>query len=74
MRIELRQDRYHVWAPPAESWSPQSQPGYAASGDVEYLPVAELHKITSGSSEAPSGRSVKVRTREAAGYVVALED
>lgn len=44
MRIELREDGYHVWAPPGETWSPQSQPGYAASGDVEYLPVAELHE------------------------------
>jgi hypothetical protein len=44
MRIELREDGYHIWAPPAERWSPQAQPGYAASADVEYLPVAEVHE------------------------------
>ena len=43
MRIELRADGYHVWAPPGKTWSPQAAPGYADSAGTEYLTVADFH-------------------------------
>ena len=44
MRIELREDGYHVWPPPGETWSPTAQPGYMSPADTQYLPVVRLHR------------------------------
>ncbi len=44
MRVELREDGYHVWAPPGKTWSVQAEPGYMSPQDTEYIPVVELHR------------------------------
>jgi len=43
MRIELRQDGFHVWPPEDETWQPQAEPVYVSPLDNEYLSVAKLH-------------------------------
>jgi hypothetical protein len=44
MRIELREDGYHVWPPQGETWSTQQEPGFVSPTDTEYIPVVELHR------------------------------
>ena len=39
MRIELRVDGFHVWAPPGKAWSSQAGPAYTDSAGAEYLTV-----------------------------------
>ena len=43
MRIELKEDGYHVWTPPGETWSPQREPGFISPADTQYIPVAVLY-------------------------------
>jgi hypothetical protein len=43
MRIELREDGYHVWAPKSESWKPQGKSGYVGELSQPFIPVAALH-------------------------------
>lgn len=43
MRVELRADGYHVWAPPGRTWTPQREPGYFSPADTRYIPVTEVH-------------------------------
>lgn len=45
MRVELREDGYHVWLPADQRYSPQDQPAYVSPRDLEYLPVVELHRL-----------------------------
>jgi hypothetical protein len=44
MRVELREDGYHVWLVPGEKYQPRASPGYCSPEDTEYLPVVELHR------------------------------
>lgn len=44
MKVELREDGYHVWTPPGMTWSVQAEPGYQSPRDIQYLPVVELHR------------------------------
>ena len=43
MRVELRQDGYHVWPTSDHKYSPTQEPGYASPSDTQYIPVAQLH-------------------------------
>ncbi len=45
MRIELRENGYHVWAPPGATWEPREKPGYYSPADTKYIPVLELHDV-----------------------------
>jgi hypothetical protein len=44
MRVEKRDDGYHVWPPRGEKYQPSDEPGYMSPSDTQYLPVAELHR------------------------------
>lgn len=44
MRVERREDGYHVWVPPGTTWSVQAEPGYMSPQDTQYIPVVELHR------------------------------
>jgi hypothetical protein len=44
MRVELREDGYHVWAPTGKTWPLVDKPGFASSEDTEYIPVVMLHQ------------------------------
>jgi hypothetical protein len=43
MRIELRDDGYHVWPPRGESYNPQQDHGYFGGTSQPFIPVAVLH-------------------------------
>lgn len=43
MRIELRQDGYHVWPPAGATWDMQEDHSYFGGGSIEFIPVIELH-------------------------------
>jgi hypothetical protein len=42
MRVELREDGWHVWPPEGKAYAPQSEPGYVSPRYTEYLPVAGM--------------------------------
>lgn len=44
MRVELREDGYHVWPVAGHGYRPQSGPGYFGGDAIEYLSAAELHR------------------------------
>lgn len=46
MRIERRDDGWHVWPPKGETWTPRNQSGYAGADSVtEWVPVVALHGL-----------------------------
>jgi hypothetical protein len=57
MRVELRQDGYHVWPPRGERYQPQSEPGYVSPRDTQYLPVVEIHNQRGACGCGSSGSS-----------------
>ena len=42
MRLELRDDGYHVWPVRGHGYRPQAEPGYVGSTSQQFIPVAEL--------------------------------
>jgi hypothetical protein len=44
IRIELKEDGYHVWAPRGTTWSPSHESGFASPANTEYIPVTGLHR------------------------------
>ena len=44
MRVELREDGYHVWAPAGKTWPLVDKPGFASPDDTAYIPVVMLHQ------------------------------
>lgn len=44
MRVELREDGYHVWPVRGHKYQPTEAPGYASPADTQYIPVVELHR------------------------------
>ncbi|MEB3023446.1 MULTISPECIES: hypothetical protein [Mycolicibacter] len=45
MRIERRDDGYHVWAPPGATWRPAANPGYVRPAETVDIPVAQIHDL-----------------------------
>jgi hypothetical protein len=43
MRIELRDDGYHVWPPGDKPYRPQQEHGYLGGTSQPFIPVAVLH-------------------------------
>lgn len=43
MRVERRQDGYHVWPPAGETYKPRAGHGFASPDDTPWIPVAEVH-------------------------------
>lgn len=44
MRVERRQDGYHVWPPRGYKYKPSSEPGFVSPRDTQYIPVVRLHR------------------------------
>jgi hypothetical protein len=44
MRVEFRDDGYHVWLVEGQRYSPSAKPGYCSPESTVYIPVAELHE------------------------------
>jgi hypothetical protein len=43
MRVELREDGYHVWAPKECSWKPRNSSCYVGELSQQFIPVTEIH-------------------------------
>lgn len=43
MRVERRDDGYHVWLVPGETYTPQEEPSYVSPADTQYVPVVAMH-------------------------------
>lgn len=46
MRIELRDDGYHVWPPSDASHKPQERSGFVGGTSQPFIPVAMLEAVT----------------------------
>jgi hypothetical protein len=46
MRVEVRDDGYHVWPPRGEDYKPQAEAGYVGSPSRQFIPVAVLEDVT----------------------------
>jgi hypothetical protein len=44
MRVERRDDGYHVWLVPGEKYTPSVEHGYVSPRDLEFIPVVEAHR------------------------------
>jgi hypothetical protein len=42
MRLELREDGYHVWPVKGHAYRPQAEPGYVGTPSRPFIPVAVL--------------------------------
>lgn len=49
MRVELRDDGYHVWPVPGRGYRPQAEAGYVGAPSQQFIPVAALE----GQSVSP---------------------
>jgi len=52
MRLELRDDGYHVWPVRGHGYSPQAEAGYCGSASQSFIPVAALEGET---AQTPGG-------------------
>ena len=43
MKVERRDDGYHVWQPADEQYEPTGMPGYIGQAGTQFIPVVQLH-------------------------------
>ncbi len=43
MRVERREDGYHVFPPPGETYQPQDHHGFMSPDDTPWIPVAKVY-------------------------------